>query len=292
MASSPVTRALHATALALLCSGLPSCSSTGDSASTGVNAIVSVRDQKMGVYKDGTLVKRYDISTSKFGVGDRPGSCCTPLGKHEVVAKIGSGLPAGAVLKSRHWNGEVLRPNAPGRDPIVSRILWLNGLERGNKNAYGRFIYIHGTTEENRLGSAASYGCVRMSARDVIDLYNQLSVGAKVTIMTERLPRGTVGDPDQTVPASAPVQLPAPTPNSIVPASAIAYTAPSASAASAGTAVSEVPQPFDPSPAKPEPTANGAPAAATAARPQRLPGPGVILKTRCYSPGASLRGDG
>lgn len=290
MARSPVSHALHSAALALLGLGLVGCSSTDESSSRGVHAIVSVRDQKLGVYEDGALVKRYNISTSKFGVGDRPGSCCTPLGKHEVVAKIGSGLPAGAVLKSRHWNGEVLRPNAPGRDPIVSRILWLNGLERGNRNAYGRFIYIHGTTEESRLGSAASYGCVRMAARDVIDLYNQLSVGAKVTIMTERLPRGTVGDPEQ--PTAAPVpMLPAPTPNSIVPPSAIAYAAPSgATATTAATAQSDAPQPFDPAPVKPEPTPSTA--APTTARQQRLPGPGVILKTRGYSPGSALRGEG
>ncbi|MFN0078748.1 MAG: L,D-transpeptidase family protein [Prosthecobacter sp.] len=152
--------------------------------------VVSVKDQKMGIYDQGRLTKQYVISTSKFGIGDQKGSYRTPLGKHEIIAKIGQGLPAGAVLKSRRWNGEVLKPNAPGRDPIVSRILWLRGMEQTNKNAANRFIYIHGTTEENRLGHPASYGCVRMGMKDVVDLFNNVSVGAKVVITKGALPRG------------------------------------------------------------------------------------------------------
>lgn len=153
--------------------------------------VVSVKEQKLGCYDDqGKLVRQYRVSTSKFGIGDRPGSCCTPLGKHEIVAKIGHGLPPGAVLKSRQWNGEVLKPNAPGRDPIVSRILWLRGLEGSNRNAFNRYIYIHGTTEEARLGTPASYGCIRMSARDVIDIFNKTGIGAKVTITQGSLPHG------------------------------------------------------------------------------------------------------
>ncbi|MGV3660655.1 MAG: L,D-transpeptidase family protein [Prosthecobacter sp.] len=160
--------------------------------------MVSVKDQKLGVYgKDGKLAKRYVISTSKFGLGDKQGSNCTPLGKHEIVAKIGHGLPAGAVLKSRHWNGEVIKANAPGRDPIVSRILWLKGMEKNNKNAFHRFIYIHGTPEEKNLGRPASYGCVRMGMKDVVDLFNNVDIGVKVTITTDHLPRGTVEKPAQ-----------------------------------------------------------------------------------------------
>lgn len=158
--------------------------------------VVSVKEQKLGVYdKSGKLSKKYVISTSKFGLGDKKGSNCTPLGKHEIVAKIGHGLPAGAVLKSRHWNGEVLKPNAPGRDPIVSRILWLKGTETSNKNAYNRFIYIHGTPEEKNLGRPASFGCVRMGMKDVVDLFNAVDVGVKVTITTDPLPRGNLEKP-------------------------------------------------------------------------------------------------
>jgi lipoprotein-anchoring transpeptidase ErfK/SrfK len=94
------------------------------------------------------------------------------------------------VLKSRNWNGEVLPPNAPGRDPIVSRILWLKGLEGQNKNAYKRFIYIHGTPEEQKLGKPASYGCIRMGMTDVIKLFEDLGIGSTVEITQKHLPRG------------------------------------------------------------------------------------------------------
>lgn len=169
-----------------------SCSSSGPNS----EVIVSVKDQKMGIYDHGKLVRKYTISTSKFGIGDQPGSYRTPLGKHEIIAKIGHGLPTGAVLKSRSWNGEVLKPNAPGRDPIVSRILWLRGMENTNRNAMNRFIYIHGTTEESRLGHPASYGCIRMGMKDVVDVFNEVSIGAKVVVTKGKLPRGkTVDEP-------------------------------------------------------------------------------------------------
>ena len=154
------------------------------------DVVVSVKDQKLGLYQEGQLKKTYSISTSKFGLGDRPGSNCTPLGQHQVVAKIGHGLPTGAVLKSRRWNGEVLKPNAPGRDPIVSRILWLKGTEADNSHAYRRFIYIHGTPEENRLGQPASSGCVRMGMKDVVSVFDSVNVGAKVIITKDALPKG------------------------------------------------------------------------------------------------------
>jgi lipoprotein-anchoring transpeptidase ErfK/SrfK len=175
---------VRAALVALMGSVLCQCSSSRGPA----DVVVSVKDQKLGFYQDGKLTKEFKVSTSKFGLGDKPGSCCTPLGKAEVIAKIGNGLPPGAVLKSRSWNGEVLQPNAPGRDPIVSRILWLRGLEKTNRNAFNRYIYIHGTTEEDRLGSPASYGCIRMGARDVVDLFNATDVGAKVVITKSHLP--------------------------------------------------------------------------------------------------------
>jgi hypothetical protein len=179
-----VTRSLLALSCTLL---LTECSTPKGPA----EVVVSVKDQKLGFYRGGKLTKEFKISTSKFGLGDKPGSNCTPLGKAEVIAKIGHGLPSGAVIKSRQWNGEVLKPNAPGRDPIVSRILWLRGLEYSNRNAFNRFIYIHGTTEENRIGQPASYGCVRMKSKDVIDLFNTVSIGAKVIITDKRLPGHT-----------------------------------------------------------------------------------------------------
>lgn len=150
--------------------------------------IVSVRDQKMVLLRDNEPVKTYKISTSKFGLGDSPGTNRTPLGRMEVAEKIGCGQPAGAVFKSRRPTGEILKPNAPGRDPIVSRILWLKGTESYNRNAFKRYIYIHGTPEVNRLGMPASYGCIRMGTKDVIDLYNRVGVGADVYVI-----RGSLG---------------------------------------------------------------------------------------------------
>ncbi|WP_395744768.1 L,D-transpeptidase [Prosthecobacter sp.] len=151
--------------------------------------IVSVKDQKLGLYEHGVLKKKYTISTSKFGLGSAPGSCKTPLGHLEIADKIGAGLPAGAVLKARAWNGEVLTPNAPGRDPVVSRILWLRGLESSNRNTEQRLIYIHGTPEERNLGRPASYGCVRMGMKDVITVFEELAVGTTVMITENRLCR-------------------------------------------------------------------------------------------------------
>lgn len=170
--------------------------------------VVSVKDQKLGLYNtDGKLAKQYNISTSKFGLGDQKGSNRTPLGKCQIVAKIGHGLPPGAVLKSRRWNGEILKPNAPGRDPIVSRILWLKGTERTNRNTFNRFIYIHGTPEEKNLGRPASYGCVRMGMKDVVDLFNTVNIGANVVITKNHLPRGAEETP--TVDDGSPALQPA-----------------------------------------------------------------------------------
>ncbi|HBM76561.1 MAG TPA: hypothetical protein DD438_00510 [Verrucomicrobiales bacterium] len=149
----------------------------------GNEVIVSVRDQKMMIFKEGAPVKSYRISTSKFGLGDKPGSMNTPLGTMRIARKIGEGAPAGAVFKSRRRTGEILRPNSPGRDPIVSRIIWLKGTEKKNRNAFRRYIYIHGTPEERTIGRPASYGCIRMKSRDVIDFYRRVGVGAEVRVI-------------------------------------------------------------------------------------------------------------
>ena len=155
--------------------------------------LVSVADQKMAVYdKEGRLVSTYPVSTSKFGLGDKPGSNRTPVGRMEIARKIGGGQPLGMVFKGRRPTGEVLRPNAPGRDPIVTRILWLRGKDSRTRNAYRRYIYIHGTPEERKIGRPASYGCIRMRSRDVARLYHQVGVGAKVEVTTKPLPRPQV----------------------------------------------------------------------------------------------------
>lgn len=145
--------------------------------------IVSTFDQQMIVLRDGQKIAQYPVSTSKFGLGDSPGSNATPLGLLKVRKKIGAGAPEGAVFKSRRPTGEILPPDAPGRDPIVTRILWLDGLEPQNRRAFDRFIYIHGTTEERRIGQPASYGCIRMTSRDVVELFDTVGVGARVRIV-------------------------------------------------------------------------------------------------------------
>lgn len=163
--------------------GLVGCEGTNFNRDTRNKMIVSVSDQKMLLVRDGKPLKTYKVSTSKFGLGDTPNSHRTPLGRMQIAKKIGNGATPGSVFKNRRPTGEVLRPNSPGRDPIVSRILWLKGTEDRNRNAFKRTIYIHGTPEEHRLGSPASYGCIRMASRDVCDLYNRVGYGADVFVI-------------------------------------------------------------------------------------------------------------
>jgi lipoprotein-anchoring transpeptidase ErfK/SrfK len=145
--------------------------------------VISTRDQKLAVLDRGTLMATYPVSTSKFGLGDYLRSSRTPLGQLEVAKKIGDNAPLGTVFKDRVRTGEIVAPNSPGRDPIVTRILWLRGHEVQNANAFGRYIYIHGTPEERLIGTPASYGCIRMRSTDVVQLYNIVGVGAAVTIV-------------------------------------------------------------------------------------------------------------
>ncbi len=148
------------------------------------NVIISVPDQKLAVLENGEPIAEYRVSTSRYGLGDRFNSYATPLGEMQVAAKIGDGMPMGAVFKNRHVTGEILPPNASGRDPIVTRILWLRGLQSCNSNAFSRNIYIHGTPVERLIGRPASYGCIRMRSRDVVQLFNMVQVGAKISVTT------------------------------------------------------------------------------------------------------------
>ena len=145
--------------------------------------VVSTREQKLALIDRGNVVAIYPVSTSKFGLGDWRGSRFTPLGKLQIAEKIGDSAPPGTVFKDRRRTGEIVAPDSPGRDPIVTRILWLRGLEAQNANAFGRDIYIHGTPEERLIGTPASYGCIRMRSTDVIQLYNVVGTGAGVTIV-------------------------------------------------------------------------------------------------------------
>ena len=144
--------------------------------------IVSIPEQRMAVLEDGAPVATYPVSTSRFGLGDLPGTSWTPLGRLEIAKKIGDGAPSGEAFKNRRPTGEIVPPDAPGRDIIVTRILWLRGDEPQNARAYSRYIYIHGTPEERNIGLPISYGCIRMRSRDVIELFNIVGTGAQVKI--------------------------------------------------------------------------------------------------------------
>jgi lipoprotein-anchoring transpeptidase ErfK/SrfK len=179
--------------------------------------IISVRDQKLMVVENGQRAGVYPVSTSKFGIGDRWGSMATPVGWLQVAEKIGDHAPPGAVFHKRRFTGEILPPNAPGRDPIVTRIIWLRGLEPSNRNAFDRCIYIHGTAEEKTIGKPSSYGCVRMRSKDVAEIYAQIQIGALVKIIPDSLPNlpPFTGSPGRVIfTADAPQGKPAPAPNS------------------------------------------------------------------------------
>jgi hypothetical protein len=169
-------RAISLSAIALV---VASCAAPD----TQHHVVISTREQKLALLDQGNLMAIYPVSTSKFGPGDLRGSNRTPLGELQVAAKIGDGAALGTVFKDRRRTGEVIAVDAPGRDPIVTRILWLRGREPQNANAYARTIYIHGTPEERNIGHPASYGCIRMRSSDIINLYEIVGPGAEVTIV-------------------------------------------------------------------------------------------------------------
>ncbi len=141
---------------------------------------------------DGACIRRYAVSTALAGAGEQEGSGCTPRGRHRIRAKIGAGAAAGAVFRGRRPTGEVWTPAFaaahPGRDWILSRILWLCGEEVG-RNRLGsvdsmrRFIYLHGTGGDQPMGVPLSHGCVRMRIRDVIELFDLVEAGTPVEIV-------------------------------------------------------------------------------------------------------------
>ncbi|TPQ26104.1 L,D-transpeptidase [Methylomonas koyamae] len=160
-------------------------------ASTACLIDVSIAEQRLRLLQAGAVVADYPVSTAKNGPGERKGSYCTPTGWHRIRAKIGAGLPINSVFKARRPTGEIYSPELsiqqPQRDWILSRILWLGGLEPG-KNRYGevdsgwRYIYIHGTPDELMNGQPESHGCVRMNNADVIALFAAVPVGCRVFI--------------------------------------------------------------------------------------------------------------
>lgn len=152
-------------------------------------AYISVSQQMMEVVRNGVSIARYPISTSKYGLGDESNSYKTPLGLFEVAQKIGEGVPRGGKFYQRKFTGVVfdLKNYDPilhpaEYDSILTRIIWLNGLEDRNRKAYARGIYIHGTNQEHLVGQPVSYGCIRMKNDDVLELFDLLDEGAYVVI--------------------------------------------------------------------------------------------------------------
>jgi lipoprotein-anchoring transpeptidase ErfK/SrfK len=152
---------------------------------------ISIATQCLTVIDSGKEIRSYPVSTAKNGAGEQRGSECTPIGWHSIRAKIGSGQPLNSVFKGRRPTGEIYSAELgelyPQRDWILTRILWLGGLEPG-KNRYGnvdtcwRYIYIHGTSDEAMIGSPASHGCIRMKNIDMLELFESVETGVKVYI--------------------------------------------------------------------------------------------------------------
>lgn len=152
---------------------------------------ISLADQCLYGFARGQLRVRMAVSTARNGAGELNGSGCTPRGLHQVRAKIGAGLPPGAVFQGRRWTGETWSPalhaQCPGRDWILTRILWLSGCEPGinrlgRVDTFRRYIYLHGTPDTEPLGIALSHGCVRLHTHDLLDLFERVPAHCPVRI--------------------------------------------------------------------------------------------------------------
>jgi len=148
--------------------------------------------QVLRVLDQGTPTRHFSVSTSRFGPGEAVGSGCTPRGAHIIRARIGHGLPAGACFVGRRFTGEVWSPDlersAPGRDWILSRVIWLSGCERGHNrlgavDTMRRYIYIHGTPDSEPVSVPFSHGCIRMRNADVIELFDMVTPGMPVKML-------------------------------------------------------------------------------------------------------------
>lgn len=150
---------------------------------SGNRVVVAISTQSMTVYGDTGALILFPVSTAIAGTGSEEGSGKTPLGRFKIAEKIGAGEPAGTIYKSRIPAG-IWFPDDPHiqDDLITSRILWLEGMEKENANTRKRYIYIHGTNHEDRLGTPASCGCIRMSNQDVMSLFDLLDKGDLVEI--------------------------------------------------------------------------------------------------------------
>ena len=142
---------------------------------------IHVPSQTLDLIEDGALLRRYVVSTSRFGLGTEPGSQRTPTGRFRVAEKHGDDAPPGEIFISRVATGKFGREDDE-KDHVQTRILWLEGLDSENANTFERYIYIHGTNAESQLGTPASCGCVRMNNDDIVDLYDRVETGTAVEI--------------------------------------------------------------------------------------------------------------
>ena len=153
---------------------------------------VSIPDQRLSMIENGKIVKTYPVSTAKNGPGERMGSGCTPRGWHVIRAKIGTDEPENSVFIGRRPTGEIydseLAAQYPERDWILTRILWLGGLEPGFNRYHEvdtawRYIYIHGSPDHGVSGDPQSHGCVRMKSPDLLELFDNVKTGMRVLIV-------------------------------------------------------------------------------------------------------------
>ena len=142
---------------------------------------ISIHDQRLTLKEGESLISTYPVSTSRFGIGTEEGSMKTPIGRFRVAEKIGGNMPSGTIFRSR----VPLNPEDPlptTEDLVMSRILWLDGMDEYNANTRDRFIYIHGTKHEDKIGSPVSHGCIRMRNADVMELFDLVHEDTPVVI--------------------------------------------------------------------------------------------------------------
>ena len=142
---------------------------------------ISVKNQELTLKSGRKKLAAYPISTSRFGLGSKEGSLKTPTGRFRIAEKIGDGMPVGTVFKSRRpvkATKKMLRDD----DLVMTRILWLDGIDPGNANTYERFIYIHGTNHEGKIGEPVSHGCIRMRNSDLVELFDRVGIDTPVMI--------------------------------------------------------------------------------------------------------------
>jgi lipoprotein-anchoring transpeptidase ErfK/SrfK len=153
---------------------------------------ISIPDQTLELNEDGKSLRRYKVSTSKNGAGEKYGSFCTPRGRHIVRAKVGAGAPVNTVFVKRRSTGEIydaeLGSRFPDRDWMLTRLLWLSGCEPGfnrlgEVDTMRRYIYIHGSPDSTAMGKPGSIGCIRMHNRDLLELFDLVEPGIPVEIV-------------------------------------------------------------------------------------------------------------